>query len=246
MPEIGTSPLSSRFAEVRQGRGRLIPARAIDQLAIGSILLVLIFADLAVGGPMLTFDRLTAPLGVSRDSPYRPYGDLLDHVGLRAVTVPILLAVVLWVWRRGRGGIRPFVISFLSVLSVNLVVGTLKVVVGRDNPLSGQPELFNGGIMWPSGHAANVTMTAALVVYLLRSYGGVPIGRRLGMLIIGIPAVHMMVISAVLGYHWVSDLAAGWIVGLMVAITVVGVLDNDAILPEPERESVPLVADRGP
>ncbi|MFV0258784.1 MAG: phosphatase PAP2 family protein [Acidimicrobiales bacterium] len=236
MPEVRSLPLSARLVDVLQGRDRLIPARAIDQLAIGSILLALIFADLAVGGPMLTFDRITAPLGLSRESPYRVYGDLLDHVGLRVVTIPILLAVVLWLWRRGRGGIRPFVITLLSVLSVNLVVGTLKVVVGRDNPLSGEPQLFNHGIMWPSGHAANVTMTAALVVYLLRTYGGLPIGRRLGMLMIAVPAFHMMVVSAVLGYHWVSDLAAGWIVGLMVAISVVGVVDNDAILAEPERD----------
>jgi membrane-associated phospholipid phosphatase len=184
------------------------------------VVLVAVFVDLSVGGPFAAADMWALRFRIPRFSPLRPYGNVLDGFGLRAVTAPALVALAFWL-RRRTGRWRPLVLTILALLVLNVVVGAMKYTIGRGDPASGGVDLFQGGVMWPSGHAANVSMTWTMVVYLLRSYDRRRIGRWRGVAVVVVPSAFMTVISLVLGYHWLSDLIAGTIVGVLIAAAVI-------------------------
>ena len=73
-----------------------------------------------------------------------PVLHLLDRVGQRAICLP-LLAVVVWACCRRQESWRPAVVAAGSVFSLNLVVGILKLVLGRGQPAPADPSFFIGG-----------------------------------------------------------------------------------------------------
>ena len=157
---------------------------------------------------------------IAPNSPYRHVLLIPDSVGLRALTAPVLAVVAAALsWRTRRW--RPLALAGLAVFVVNLVVGVIKLSVGRGSSILGNPNLFVGGMMWPSGHAANITMTMSMLLYLLRTYGGQRSGRRTIVAAMTIPSAILCAASLTLGFHWLSDLLAGIIVGLLVALGVI-------------------------
>ena len=157
-----------------------------------------------------------------------PVLHLLDRVGQRAICLP-LLAVVVWACCRRQESWRPAVIAAGSVLSLNLVVGVLKLVLGRGQPAPADPSFFIGGMAYPSGHTANIVLVYGLAVYLLGRYYGVS-RREYALLWSAVAAlsVMMVVVSLTLNWHWFADLIAGLIVGgVVLELTVAA----DAALP---------------
>ena len=214
---------SEQQAHAVQADGLTLPLPRRVALLLSGIL-VAVFVDLWLGGPLKALDVWLSRWTVPEDSVLRgPFG-VLDSIGLRGVTVPILIALVLWL-RRQTGRWRPLGVAVVTVLAVNVAIGSMKVLAGRGRPSTQSPDLFTGDVLWPSGHAANIVITGGLIVYLLRAYGHHPIGRWLGMSIVAVPSLLMATVSVALGYHWLSDLLAGAIVGLLV---VGGVTSWDA------------------
>ena len=157
-----------------------------------------------------------------------PVLHLLDRVGQRAICLP-LLAVVVWACCRRQESWRPAVVAVGSVLSLNLVVGVLKLVLGRGQPAPADPSFFIGGMAYPSGHTANIVLVYGLAVYLLGRYYGVS-RREYALLWSAVAAlsVMMVVVSLTLNWHWFADLIAGLIVGgVVLELTVAA----DAALP---------------
>jgi membrane-associated phospholipid phosphatase len=197
--------------------------------------LIVVFLDLWWGWPLQAIDRLVMSWAIAPDSPWRPLLHVPDGVGLRALTAPLLVLLALALrWRSGRW--RPLFLTLSAILMVNLVIGSLKILVGRGAPRTGSAELFMGDMAWPSGHAANIAMTAALAVYLVEAYGGWHLRPSQRVVAMGLPVALMCTASVILGYHWVTDLVAGVAVGLLVAI---GVRNLDADLPA--ERPVPIV-----
>jgi membrane-associated phospholipid phosphatase len=157
-----------------------------------------------------------------------PVLHLLDRVGQRAICLP-LLALVVWACCRRQESWRPAVVAVGSVLSLNLVVGVLKLVLGRGQPAPADPSFFIGGMAYPSGHTANIVLVYGLAVYLVGRYYGVS-RREYALLWSAVAAlsVMMVVVSLTLNWHWFADLIAGLIVGgVVLELTVAA----DAALP---------------
>ena len=202
------------------GRSRGEPHDGWDS-AVGSGLalagflgLVLAAFTLLAMGPFVRYDAYfnlaPPPEGLI------PFLVILDRIGQRAVALPILAVVVIWLFRRNRSW-RPVVVAAASVFALNLVVLILKVGLGRSAPHTADPSFFAGGMAYPSGHSANIVLVYGLAVYLLARYSQ-PSRRTLAVLwgTVALLAVTMLVTSLTLNWHWFADLVAGLLVGGMV------------------------------
>jgi membrane-associated phospholipid phosphatase len=191
----------------------------LPALVVPATAAIAVFLDISLGGPLLALDTWLARRSIDPSSPLFGPASLIDRIGLRGVTVPLLVVFGLGL-RRSTGRWRPLGLATLAVLALNLTVGALKLGVGRGHPSSGDPDLFAGGVMWPSGHAANIAMTTALLMWLLRRYGRWPLSRAVAAAVVVVPTAMMTTVSVALGYHWLSDLVAGALIGLSVAALV--------------------------
>ena len=96
----------------------------------------------------------------------------LDDLGLRGVTATALLigaayiAVVFRTW-------RPLNLAVLSLLALNVVVGTFKYWLGRTKPKIEIDLIHAGGMSYPSGHASNAVLTWGILAYLIYRYAHV-------------------------------------------------------------------------
>ena len=177
----------------------------------GFLTLVFVGFTLLAMGPLLKFDAyftLAPP-----PEAWRPVLHVVDRIGQRAVCLPILGVLALWLcWRHGTW--RPAVIAGAAVFGLNLVVLILKLSLGREGPYTVDPSFFNGGMAYPSGHSANIILVYGLCVYLVSRYAQLS-RRSLGMLwgAVGTLAILMLVTSLTLDWHWFADLVAGFLIG---------------------------------
>ena len=144
------------------------------------------------------------------------YGPLygVTLLGQRAVTVPLVLAAAAGVGRRDRVW-RPLLVTAGALATLGIVVEAFKRWVGRLAPHALVVALHAGGMSFPGGHAANVVLSGGLLLSLARSTRA---GRRHGrVLLAGWVAVSTAVglASVLVGFHWVSDVAAGWLLGAL-------------------------------
>jgi hypothetical protein len=142
--------------------------------------------------------------------------DLLDHVGQRAVCLPLLAAATALVaWRRRRWW--PVLIAAGGVLAINVVVGAIKLTTDRPSPRTGTPELWQYGDLFPSGHSANVVFVYGLMAWLL--VRDTRHGRRWARWLVALVAagtVGMFVISVYRDTHWITDLVLGALIGALI------------------------------
>ena len=177
----------------------------------GFLWVVFVALTLLAIGPLSRFDA-----AINLDPPppsWLPVLHFLDRIGQRAVCLPILGAVIFWMWRR-TGSWRPALVSVASVFFLNLVVGILKVVLGRESPHTADPAFFVGGLAYPSGHTSNIVLVYGLAAYLLMRYGRV--GTRVRVALwsgVAFLGVLMTFTSLLEHWHWFTDLVAGLLVG---------------------------------
>jgi membrane-associated phospholipid phosphatase len=208
--------------------GRVPDWRTVDRFTAARLLwtvLAILLLDLLWSGPLVSVDARIMTWSISRYSRWRPLLHIPDGIGLRAVTAPILVlaALLLSCWARTW---RPLLLALGAIATLNAVVAVMKLVLARGMPASGNPEIFAGGMAWPSGHASNVAMTMAMLVYLAGRYGGWHLSPRNRLLVLTGPTGVMCAASVVLGYHWLSDLVAGVAIGLLVALAIRGLDDG--------------------
>lgn len=180
----------------------------------GFLTLVLAGFTLLAMGPMTRID-VYFNLDPAPDR-WTPLLTVLDRIGQRAVCLPILGAVTLYVVRRA-GTWRPAVVAAAGVVALNLVVLVLKLGFGRSFPLTADPSFFTGGMAYPSGHGANVLFVYGLVPYLVARYLGPRRGRDAVLwTAVAVLSTVMVVVSLTLDWHWFADLVAGLLVGAIV------------------------------
>ena len=136
---------------------------------------------------------------------------LYDKFGQRSVLLPILLAVAGVLARRHRTW-RPLVLAFTSFAILNIIVGAMKLIIGRSETPTGDPSVFNGGVIFPSGHSSNMVLTGGVLVYLFIRYVERPPVRRVVAVWTVLTALTITT-SLYLGTHWISDLVGGVLVG---------------------------------
>jgi membrane-associated phospholipid phosphatase len=197
-------------------------------LVVGVIAVVFAVWTLAAIGPLEHFDVLLNHRRHIQD--LKPSLRILDRIGQRAVCLPVLVLVTGYVaWRTRRW--RPVTVAVSSVVAVNLVVLVLKLWLGRGQPRLEDPDFFNGGDLYPSGHTANVVLVYGLAAFLLVRYFGLSRRfRRMLWTVVFVLSLVMTVTSLTLRWHWFTDLIGGLLVGAAVLQATVTL---DSVVPLP-------------
>lgn len=148
-----------------------------------------------------------------------------------------LLAVVLGVvlWRRGARRAGGWLIGTMAVAGLLSVL--LKGLVSRARPSFTDPVTVAGGYSFPSGHALSSMAFAACAVILLHP---VLAGRGRAVLWT-LAALFVLLVGfdrIALGVHYVSDVLAGWTVGLATVLATAAMVDRGRLrplTPDPEH-----------
>lgn len=149
---------------------------------------------------------------------------LVDDLGLRSVTALFLIITAVLIGRRFKSW-RPFNLSILSLLLLNLTVGASKLLFGRTKPHSGFDLVFtDSGLSYPSGHAANAILTWGILAYLIFRYSHKePFeGMRLTWFV-SIITTGVCLASLYRNTHWFSDLLGGLFIGSALLVLVIAI-----------------------
>jgi undecaprenyl-diphosphatase len=127
------------------------------------------------------------------------------------------LGLVIWLFRRRAQRAAWWVI--VTMTAGGVVAALLKLLVERDRPDLLEPVARATGYAFPSGHAANASLTCAVFLLVLlpfhRARPALWTGAVLITLVTGLTRIG-------LGVHWTSDVLAGWLLGIaVVAATTV-------------------------
>jgi membrane-associated phospholipid phosphatase len=147
----------------------------------------------------------------------------LDDLGLRGLTATVLILAALFIAYKFKTW-RPLNLAFLSLILLNLVVGTSKLVLGRTKPRDGFDLLHAGGMSYPSGHASNAVLSWGMLAYLIYRYAKVD--RYQGRLAsAGVVAISLTVciVSLIRHTHWFTDLLGGLFIGSALLVAVIAV-----------------------
>ena len=193
-------------------------SRLIAVLLTTSLLVVVV--DIFVEGPLTQLDvRIYGWKGQDAFPSLVWTADIYDKMGQRSVLVPILLAVA-WYFARKNRTWRPVVLAAMSFLVLNVVVGAMKILIGRSQTETGDPSVLQGDIIFPSGHSSNMVLTGGVIVYLMLRYAQDP-PVRLVAAVWSVLTTLTILTSIYIGSHWLTDLVAGALVGGLLLQSVI-------------------------
>ena len=147
----------------------------------------------------------------------------LDDLGLRGLTATVLLIAATFIAYKFKTW-RPLNLAMISLLSLNLVVGTFKLVLGRTKPRDGFDLLHAGGMSYPSGHASNAVLSWGILAYLIYRYAKVDRYQgRLASAGVVLISLTVCVVYLIRHTHWFSDLLGGLFVGSALLVAVIAI-----------------------
>ena len=147
----------------------------------------------------------------------------LDDLGLRWLTATVLLFAAAFIAYKFKTW-RPLNLAFLSLISLNVVVGTFKIFLGRTKPRDGFDLLHVGGMSYPSGHASNAVLSWGILAYLIYRYAKVDRYQgRLASAGVVLISLTVCTVSLIRHTHWFSDLLGGLFVGSALLVTVIAI-----------------------
>jgi membrane-associated phospholipid phosphatase len=125
----------------------------------------------------------------------------------------LVLAVVIWLWRRGVRRVVWWAVATMTVGGV--LAAILKLLVGRNRPELLDPVARAAGYSFPSGHALNAALAAGVLLLIFLPFArDHPRGRvALWVAVIVVPII-TGVFRIALGVHWTSDVVGGWLMGI--------------------------------
>ena len=147
----------------------------------------------------------------------------LDDLGLRGLTATVLILAALFIALKFKTW-RPLNLAFLSLILLNLVVGTFKLVLGRTKPRDGFDLIHVGGMSYPSGHASNAVLSWGILAYLIYRYAKVDRyqGRLASAGVVTI-SLTICIVSLIRHTHWFTDLLGGLFIGSALLVAVIAV-----------------------
>ena len=147
----------------------------------------------------------------------------LDDLGLRSLTATVLLIAASYIAYKFKTW-RPLNLAMISLLSLNLVVGAFKIILGRTKPRDGFDLLHAGGMSYPSGHASNAVLSWGILAYLIYRYAKVDRYQgRLATSGVILISLTVCVVSLIRHTHWFSDLLGGLFVGSALLVAVIAI-----------------------
>ena len=135
-----------------------------------------------------------------------------------------VLAVAVWLWRRGAQPGWPIWATVTMVIGGVLGV-VLKLIVARARPALPHPVAHASGYSFPSGHALNSFLCVGILILVF-----LPVLRPAGKAVAYTVGAALVLLTGydrvALGVHYVSDVLAGWGAALaVIAGTAGGVRD---------------------
>jgi membrane-associated phospholipid phosphatase len=217
--ELGTR---SEF-ELRPPADTSLAGRLTRPLVIVSVVVfvLLTVSVLMAAGPGLAIDKGFSALP-GPNTKNSVLAKLLAVIGQRAYSAPVLLVVAAFLsWRRRIW--RPLTLALIGLLSLNVVVGAMKLIIARPSPRTGNWLAFAGGTDFPSGHTSNTVLTWGLVAWLLLAFSRPAPTLTRQRVAYGLVAAASVIVgfaSLYLRTHWISDIFAGWAVGFLILVGV--------------------------
>ncbi|MEP6797673.1 MAG: phosphatase PAP2 family protein [Lapillicoccus sp.] len=174
-----------------------------------------VYESITEAGPLAALDQRALDLAVSWRSPgldtaVTHFTDVGGPVGMPILA--LVATVIMTVAWRSRTPVILMVIAAIGSLAMTTVG---KDLVGRARPpLSLAVPPYETSPSFPSGHTLNAVVITGIVVYLvLRRL--VHTLARAAVLAAGVVfAVAMSLSRVYLGHHWLTDVLAGWLLGL--------------------------------
>jgi membrane-associated phospholipid phosphatase len=147
----------------------------------------------------------------------------IDDLGLRWLTATILLLAAAYIAYKFKTW-RPLNLALLSLLALNLIVGSFKLLLGRTKPRLGVDLIHAGGMSYPSGHASNAVLSWGILAYILYRYAKVDRYQgRLASAGVVLLSLTICIVSLIRHTHWFTDLLAGLFIGTSILIAVIAV-----------------------
>ena len=147
----------------------------------------------------------------------------LDDLGARWLTSTVLLIAAAFIAYKFKTK-RPLILAAISLLLLHLIVGAVKLLLGRTKPRDGFDLLHAGGMSYPSGHASNVVLGWGLLAYLIYRYAKVDRYQgRLASAAVVLISVVVCIVSLIRHTHWFTDLLGGVFVGSALLVTVIAI-----------------------
>lgn len=169
----------------------------------------------ALDQPVLTWAVTTRT--PQRDAALTAFTDVGGPVGGAVLSVLVLGVLLLW-WRRW----TPLWILGPALLGSVALTRVGKELTGRARPprsLAVPP--YEVSASFPSGHTLNATVLAGLTAYLILIVARRAWVGALGLAVTATYAVAMGLSRVWLGHHWLTDVIAGWLLGLAWVVGVV-------------------------
>ncbi|MSO15212.1 MAG: hypothetical protein CK521_07195 [Acidimicrobium sp.] len=202
----------------------MLTARRLSTYTTSACLVLAILIQQVVSrGVLSDFDKTSREMARNLDAPTDIFS-ITVMLGLRGIILTVCLPILGWVsWKR-RSWI-PIAGFFIVLILETGIAGALKISVGRIFPY--QYENFWNRMMigqdemaFPSGHAANCVALWGYVAWYL-TYAGTR-ARRTAMRLVVIASCTVGLSSWLIRTHWPTDLLAGYVVGAISLLAVVG------------------------
>ncbi|KGN34825.1 acid phosphatase [Knoellia sinensis KCTC 19936] len=138
------------------------------------------------------------------------FTDLGGKVGMPFIAVVVAVGLSL-AWRRW----APLVLMVIAGAGSLFMTVTGKELTARDRPpqsLAVPP--YETSASFPSGHTLNATVVLGLTAYLLVIWLRRRGSRIAVVAVLGVFVLAMGLSRVFLGHHWLTDVVAGWAIGL--------------------------------
>jgi undecaprenyl-diphosphatase len=188
-----------------------LAAVVLAGLAFGTLLLLVRFH----WSPMVRLDRWIAnglnDLIAPNDAAVKIL-TVITGAGGRTFLLPLVAIVVAVLLIRR----LPRLAIYLTVTGVGalLLDPSLKTLVGRVRPVVADPVAYGGGNSFPSGHTLGATVVYGMLALVFLS---VARGRKARIAVISVAVALIVAVGLTriaLGVHYLSDVLAGWALGL--------------------------------
>jgi membrane-associated phospholipid phosphatase len=145
------------------------------------------------------------------------YTDVGGPIGMPIVAV-VLTSLMVWRWRSR----TPLVLMVIAAIGSLAMTTTGKALIGRSRPpLADAVPPYETSPSFPSGHTLNATVITAVLVYLLLRRLDAAWARTTTVAVGAVFVVTMGLSRVFLGHHWLTDVVAGWALGLGWAAAVI-------------------------